>query len=288
MARILVTAATGRVGSALLPLLMTNGHDVVAVTSREEGVAALNATGASGARVDLRDPAALDAHLYGVDAVFLATADDPRQDAIETALIDMLAQRDGLHVVKLSAQSAGLDPPVSFGTFHRRSETALEQSGLPFTILRPTFFMQSLLLFADDVAGKGRIIAPVDKGRIAMVDINDVARAAAAVLANPDHHGRTYTLTGPAVHSFGDVVETLSARLDRTVRHISPPALLARLVMPLATGMPRWQTNLIVDLLTALKAGAQETVSNDVAAITGQAATGLDDFLDANMDAFRP
>ena len=114
----------------------------------------------------------------------------------------MIKQRGRPHVIKLSAQSAGLTPPVSFGTMHREAETAVEQSGLPYTILRPTFFQQSLLLFAEDVAKKKRIIAPVGSGRVAMVDVSDVARTAAAVVCRDDHYNKTYVLTGPSAHSF--------------------------------------------------------------------------------------
>ncbi len=287
MARILVTAATGRVGSALLPQLIEGGHDVRAVTSREAAGDGLLKQGAIPVVADIKEPESLSEAVADVDAVFLATADDPRQDRIEVSLVEMIKQRGSPHVIKLSAQSAGLTPPVSFGTMHREAETALEHSGLPYTILRPTFFQQSLLLFAEDVAKKKRIIAPVGSGRVAMVDVSDVARTAAAVVCNDDHYNKTYVLTGPSAHSFGDIVGLMSNELGHAVAYTSPPAFLARLVLPMMTGMPRWKSNLVVDLLSALRAGAQENVSADVERVTGTPPSALRSFITSHAGAFR-
>ncbi len=288
MARILVTGATGRIGAALLPLLRDKGHSVQAVTRRPEAKAALAEAGAEAVVADIRSPDSLRDAFAAADAVFLLTADAPDQDRIEGGLIaGAAAAGNKPHVVKLSAQSAGLTPPRSFGIFHRRAEQALAASGLPYTILRPTFFQQSMLLFAGDIARKGKFAAPAGKGRIAMVDTGDIAACAAAVLAEPAHHGKTYTLTGPTAHSLPDVAEMLTGKLGRKIGFMSPPAFVARIVLPFVTGMPRWQSNLAVDLFAAIGKGAQEAVSNDVETLTGRPASSLDAFLDAHLDAFR-
>lgn len=287
MPTILVTAATGRIGCALLPQLLDRGHRVLAVTRRADAARALSAIGAEPLVADIRAPETLCDRLAAVDAVFLATADAPDQDRVEQAIVAAIAGTGRRpHVVKLSAQSAGLDPPRSFGIYHRSAEQALQASGLPYTILRPTFFQQSLLLFASDIA-KGRLVAPAGNGRIAMVSVEDVASAAACVVGEATQAGRTYTLTGPSAYSFADVAERLSALLKRKIRFTSLPGFVARLALPLATGMPRWQSNLVVDLFAALRTGAQKEVSTDFATITGRTAGSLDTFLAANIDAFR-
>ncbi|MDA4844434.1 NAD(P)H-binding protein [Hoeflea poritis] len=286
MARILVTAATGRVGSELAQRLIAAGHDVSAVTSRPENADALRDAGATPVIADLQEPETFRQPAEGMDAIFLATPDDPRQDVMEGNLIALFAAAGKPHIVKLSAQSAGLDPPVSFGAYHRRSEEALEASGLPHTVLRPTFFQQSLLLFAQDVARKRKITAPVGKGRIAMVDVADVATAAEAVICSDRHFGETYTLTGPSAHSFDDIVGLLSDRLGHKIGFSSPPAFAARIVLPLVTGMPRWQSGLVVDLLSALKAGAQQETNGDVERLTGRPPRSIEDFITHNLHAF--
>ena len=120
-----------------------------------------------------------------------------------------------------------------------------------------------------------------------MVSVDDIARTAAAVAGNANHYGRTYTLTGPSAHSFGDVAAMLSQRLGEKISYSSPPPFVAKIVLPLLTGMPRWQTSLIVDLLKALSNGAQQAVHDDVQTVTGQAPQSLETFLDQEIDAFR-
>ena len=285
MARVLVFAATGKVGSAVCDLLVAAGHEVHGVT-RGDG-AALSARGVVPVRGDVRDPAALSPRIEGFDAVFLASADAPDQDAQEIALIGVLArQAQRPRVVKLSAQSAGLTPPVSFGIQHRRAEDALRNSGLTWTILRPTFFQQSVLLMKDDIARKGTITAPMGRGRSAMVNVADIARVAALCLTEDSHAGQVHTLTGPEPVGLADVAATLSDLLGRRIRYVSPPAPIARLVMPLLTGMPRWQTGLIVDLMVAIRKGGQAAVTGDVQRLTGVPPVRMTDFLAAEKQAF--
>ena len=288
MAKILTFGATGKVGSALVPLLVSQGHDVHGVTRSGSGADLLQSLGAVAVIGDLRDLPTLAPKIEGFDSVFLASADAPDQEELEIAVTAALAKKGTPHVVKLSAQSAGLNPPVSFGKQHRASEKALETSGLPYTLLRPTFFQQSVLLMADDVANKGAITAPMGKGRTAMVHVQDVADVAAACLVDPAHQGKTYTLTGPEPLGFADVTAKLTQLLERKITYSSPPAPIARLVMPFLTGMPRWQTSLIVDLMVAIRNGAQEAVTNDVATVTGRAPRSLAEFLETHQSAFEP
>ena len=287
MSRILVIGATGQVGTALLPLLRAAGHEVRAQTRRPEGRAALAALDTEPVVADPRRPGELAESFAWAEAVFLLSADAPDQDRVENGLIDAAAAAGGPHLVKLSAQSAGLQPPRSFGIQHRRAETAQADSGLPWTVLRPTFFQQSLLLFAGDIATKGKFVAPAGQGRIAMVDVTDIAAAAAAVLGQPAHHGKTYTLTGPAAPTMGEIAAMLSEMLERRVRFTSPPAFVARLVLPFVTGMPRGQSNLVVDLFQALQAGAQAAVLPDLAELIGRPPGRVEAFLQANLDRYR-
>jgi uncharacterized protein YbjT (DUF2867 family) len=287
MARILVFTATGKVGSALCPELLARGHEVAGVTRSDAAAGRMVQRGVIPVIGDIADLPGLAPRISGFDSVFLASSDARDQDAGEMALIDFLRSNGAPHVVKLSAQTAGLNPPVSFGIQHRNTEKALESSGLDYTVLRPTFFQQSLLLMSQDVAKKKAITAPMGAGRTAMVDVRDIAAVAAICLTEAGHRGKTYTLTGPAAHGFADVTAKLSELLGTRIGYTSPPAPIARLVMPLLTGMPRWKVNLLVDLMVAIKNGAQEPVTSDVEAITEEPPRTLEGFLNEHLDSFR-
>jgi uncharacterized protein YbjT (DUF2867 family) len=288
MAKLLVFTATGQVGTALCDELLARGHEVSGVTRSDAAAGRLIQRGIAPVVGDIRNLDEIGPRLAGFDAVFLASSDARDQDRTEAALIKCLRGNGTPHVVKLSAQSAGLNPPVSFGIQHRTAERALEQSGMSFTILRPAFFQQSLLLMSGDVASKKAITAPMGKGRAAMVDVRDVAAVAAHCLTEPGHAGRTYTLTGPQAHGFADVTEKLTELLGLKIGYTSPPAPVARLVMPFLTGMPRWKTNLLVDLMVAIRNGAQLQVTSDVADITGEEPRTLHAFLKEHLESFQP
>lgn len=287
MAKILVFTATGQVGSALCTELLSLGHMVTGVTRSEAAAGRLVQRGITPMVGDVRRLGDLGPRISGFDSVFLASSDARDQDVVETGLIECLRVEGAPHVVKLSAQSAGLTPPVSFGVHHCKVEQALKRSGLGHTVLRPTFFQQSLLLMAEDVARKKTVTAPMGKGRSAMIDVRDIAAVAALCLVEPGHNGKTYTLTGPAAHGMRDVTEKLTALLGVKVGYTSPPAPLARLVMPFLTGMPRWKTSLLVDLMVAISHGAQEQVTGDVAAVTGDEPRTLDGFLKEHLASFQ-
>lgn len=286
MARLLLFAATGKVGRALGQCLVAQGHQVHGVTRGGVGVRLLSDAGVTPIVGDIREPSSFAEKIIGFDAAFLATADAPDQDRQEIAMIDLLAARNIPHVVKLSAQSAGLTPPVSFGVQHHASEAHLQASGLSHTILRPTFFQQSLLLMKNDIAMKSGIIAPMGAGQSAMVHIEDIADVAAICLTDTAHSGKTYTLTGPDPVGFADITTMLSELMGRKIKYTSPPAPIARLVMPFLTGMPRWQTSLIVDLMVAIRKGAQLPVTADIETVTGQKPRTIRMFLEHHKADF--
>lgn len=282
MRPILVCGCSGQVGGALAAALEARGMPSVGLSRRPP-----SRTGAREIRHgDFGDPASLSRALEGIGSVFLASGDHPQQDVLETNMIRACRESGIGHIVKLSAQSAALEPPTSFGRLHARSEQVLRESGISWTLLRPVFFMQSLLFFAESIRA-GRLIAATGTGRVAWVDVRDVADVAAAVLAEPVlHAARVHTLTGAEATSFGEAAARIGAVAGQTVRHISPPAWLARIVLPKASGMPRWQANLAIELMSAIRGGAQAEVVPDLARVLGRAPRRLDAFLLERRDAF--
>jgi uncharacterized protein YbjT (DUF2867 family) len=285
--RILVTGATGRVGGALVPLLRRAGVSVAALVREPKRAAAIKAQGVELRQADLADPATLPKVLAGIDKAFLATAETPDMAILEKNFIAAAAAAGVRHIVKLSATSAGLTPPRSFGAFHRESETALEQSGVPFTVLRANFFMQSVLLFANEIREKGRLTAPMKTARVSMVDVRDVASVAACCLVDDRQKGKAYILTGPRPVDFYEVARLIGQARGRNVEFKHQPAFIARMTMHRATGLPRWYTDLLIELLVALNKGAQTPMTDSVFRLTGRQPRGFEAFIQENAAAFR-
>ena len=281
----LLTGATGRLGTEVVHAAVERGLPICALVRPTSDVATLRALDVPVVTGDLTRPGTLTPAVEGADVVLLLTGDSPTQARLERALVTAAVRAGVPRAVKVSAHSAGLDPPVGFGRAHRESEDALRASGLAWSVLRPTFFMQSLLLLADAVR-RGVLVLPTGRGRVAMVDRRDVADAVVVALADARHDGRVHTLTGPAAPTLAEVARVLSAVRGRRVRHVSPPRAVARALLPMSAGLSRWEARMAVDLFDALRQDAQATVTGDVARLTGRPPRGLATFVSEAATAF--
>ena len=185
------------------------------------------------------------------------------------------------HVVTISAQLAALDPPVSFGIPHLQVERAPRAKPVTWTLLRPTMFVQTLRMFASDLARCQRLIAPMGRGAIAFVDARDIAAVAVAALLGNDLAGCTLTLTGPEVVTCGQVAAMLSERLGHHVRYLSPPMALAR--WKLRAEHPRGHADCLADGVAALQVGGHSQPTSDVPGVLGRPARTVGAFLDEQL-----
>jgi uncharacterized protein YbjT (DUF2867 family) len=262
---ILVTAATGNVGSALLPLLADQGAQV-----RTLGHAAATD---------------LDAALRGVDAVYLACGNVPGQVDFETSVIDAAARAGVTRIVKLSARGAAPGSPVAFWDWHARIEEHLAASGVPATVLRPSFLMTNLLAGAETVRQQGVLVAPAGDARVSMIDPRDVAAVAAVALAERGSESRTHTLTGPAALTWHEVAASASTVTGRRVTFVDVPPEAAVAAM-VESGVPAFAASQIVNVFDALRAGAQSETTDVVPDLTGRPGRSLAEFLGAHADLF--
>ena len=287
---VLIIGATGRVGAAVLAALdalpETNRVNIRAYARRPDAVPQ-TLYPIEIIKGDLRDRAALGLAMAAVDTIFLMTGDGRDQVELECGVIDAALGAGLPRIVKLSAITAGLPERPSFGAFHGEIEDDLRASGLPFTILRPTMFFQSLELFAGPVKSSNRLIAPAGQGAVAMIDIADVAAIAAAVIAQPGHEGKTYTLTGSTAPTMSDVAVALGKSLGRLIAYTSPPLPIARLMMRFAGGMDWWLSGQVTDLFAAIRKGAEAEISPDVSLLIGRPQTSLETYLSQRLDFWR-
>ena len=178
MTTILVTGATGTVGSILVGLLQTRGFDVRVLARDIDGARGRFGPEIHAVRGDFGDSMSLGAALEGVEAVFLACGNVPEQVAYETALIDE-ARRAGVgRLVKLSARGAAPDAEVAYWRWHAHLEATLRDSHIPSVILQPSFLMTNLLAAAEPIRQQGMMFAPAGTAPIAMIHPADVAAVA--------------------------------------------------------------------------------------------------------------
>jgi uncharacterized protein YbjT (DUF2867 family) len=277
METMLVIGATGTTGSEVFRALAATGAPVRAFARDAEKARAMLGASADIAAGDLSDPASLDAALHGVRAVFLASADDPRQVELQGHLIQAAKRAGVRHVVKLSMMDANPSCPVTIGRWHAQTEEDLRRSGLSFTFLQPGFFMQNMRMFRDSIRGASAIYAPAGEAKIAFIDARDIAAVAAVALAEPGHEGKTHVLTGPEALTFSQAAAQLSAALGRTVSFVDVPPEAARQAM-LGGGLPPWLVGDLLVMFQEYKRGWRETVNDTIATVTGRPARTFAEF----------
>jgi len=221
---ILVTGASGNVGSEVVRAVLDADQPVRALSR------AAPASIPSGVEVvpgDLDRPETLSAALDGVDAVFLLPGfrDMP-------GLLTQIGKAGVTRVVLLSGGSAGdNDPDNAISRYMARSETAVRESSLPWTILRPAAFMSNTLRWAPELRAGDVVREPFPHVRVANIDPYDIAAVAVQALLTPAHEGETYFLSGPESLLPADRLAILGAILGRnlTLRALSPDEARAEL-----------------------------------------------------------
>jgi uncharacterized protein YbjT (DUF2867 family) len=251
---IVVTGATGQIGSEVVRQLAAKGEKVRALIRDPKKAIHLSDPNVMFVQGDFLDPKSLDDAFKGAQKLFLLTNAEPDQVKMQHNAIEA-AKRAGIqHVVKLSALGASKDAPVSLGRWHYQTEEELKKSGMKWTILQPHFFMQNLGMMAGSIKAQGTIYAPLKDGKVAMVDTRDIAAVAARVLTEPGHEGQTYVVTGGEALSYHDVAKHLSEATGKPVKYVDIPQDDARKGM-VGAGMPQWFADDLVGLYGIFAAG---------------------------------
>lgn len=219
---ILVTGATGTMGSRVTAELVARGASVRALV-RDPGKASLP-PGVEVARGDLLDVDSVRAALAGARTLFLLNAVAP--DELTQALLTLaLAREAGIaRVVYLSVIHADLYTDVPHFTGKLAVERMIEDTGLPATILRPAYFMQNDLMLGAALREHGVYPMPVGGVGLAMVDVRDIAEAAAIELLRRDASDaplptRRINLVGPDLLTGDAIAAIWSDALDRPVAY---------------------------------------------------------------------
>ncbi len=274
---ILVTGATGTIGREVVKELTWQDHTVRALVRSGDKGQSLSSTGAEIAIGDFTQPETLPAALEGADQVFLLSVLNKDQTAIQGNLIDAAKSAGVKHIVRLSALGAGPDSPLYLGRLHYETEQRLEQSGVPWTHIRPHSFMQNLLGFAQTIAAEGKLYSPLGEGKVAMIDSRDIAAVCVAALTGDGHEGKTYEITGPEALSYNDVADKLSAVVDKKVSYVDVSPEAAKEAM-MSTGMPEWVADALNELYAFYRDGHGEYMTTTVKDLTDREPRTFMDF----------
>ena len=280
---ILITGATGSIGALVVERLLAHGERP-RIFVRDEA----KARARFGERVDLAvgdltDGASLMKALKGVERGLLLNAGP--ELAARDALAAMAARAVGAaHLVKLSTADAAHG--VGTGPWHLRGEHSLRESGVGFTFVRPSGFMNNALAWASAVRGGDIVRGATGDGRIPFIHAHDIADVITLALTNRSHDGATLTITGPETLSYGEMVAKIGDALGRTLTFLVIPEDEERQRW-LARGETEESVDYHLSIFRAIRDGILSDVTDTIPRLLHRPATSFEQWAQQNVAAFR-
>jgi uncharacterized protein YbjT (DUF2867 family) len=214
--KILVIGGTGKVGAEVVKELQKRKADLRLLV-RKDGTPM--PPGVEVAAGDLLDPVSIEKAMHGVEKLYLLNAVSP--DELTQGLIayDLAKKLKLKHIVYHSVFRVEYFKDVPHFASKLAIESALREFEVPFTIIRPNYFIQNDATLKDALVNAGVYPMPLGDVGISVVDIRDIAEATAIVLTSDEHNGETYNLNGPEAISGSKASSIWSTVLGKTIRY---------------------------------------------------------------------
>ncbi|MFC0601429.1 NAD(P)H-binding protein [Streptomyces palmae] len=276
---ILVTGATGNIGSALLKELHQHATEPLRGLTRDPARATFP-EGVEPHAGDLAQPASLKSALRGVRSLFLVSRLGADADILE------LAREAGVeHVVLVSSITVRTHPRLGPAAENQAVEQSLKDSGMAWTILQPTQFASNTLWWAASIRERQAVRLPYADTGLPTIHPADIASVARVALTEPGHHGRTHALTGPERLSARQQVEAIAAALGREVPIVEISREEAHRRMAVVMGEET--ADAVLDVTGGDVNEELLTVRDTVSRVTGSPGRTFAQWVSENVAAFR-
>jgi uncharacterized protein YbjT (DUF2867 family) len=278
---VLVTGATGTVGSPLVDDLVSAGVDTRAGVRNPATVTVPPSV--ETVQFDFGKPETWGFALAGIERVFLLRPPATTRVGEHVVPFVEAAARSGVeHCVVLSVLGAESNPLLP----HRRVEKAVRATKMRYTFLRASFFMQNFLtVHRRDVVDHDELFVPAGHGETSFVDARDVAAAAATALTQPGHGDVAYDLTGPDALTYHDAATVFTEVLGRPIEY-RDPSMVAFARRMLARGEPLPFVLTMLGIYTTVRLGLVGRVTDDLRRVLGREPRDLRTFVEDHTASF--
>ena len=280
--KVLITGATGNIASLVIPQLIEKGIDVRAFVHNASKAEKLKAEGVEIVEGDFSSAEKLNEAIKGVDVVLSITP--PAADAFaQAAAITKAAKENGVkHLIRISAIGAAENAPTDNGRIHHKTDEDIIASGIPYTILRPNFYMQNVFMSVPTILEQGNMYWGMGEGNLSMIDVRDVADACVSLIVNGGHENKIYQPNGPASINFTQIAKIISDGIGKPVNYVAVPAEAVSEAIKKA-GMGDWFAGIMTDYSRAYSKGWGDLKNNDFETITGKKSRSFQQFFDEVM-----
>ncbi len=282
---ILITGAAGKTGLATARQLAAADVPFSALIRNPEKAGPLEELGADVVCGDIGDEEFLAKALAGITQTFLIMPNGEEQLRLEKQFTDAAAQAGVQHLAYLSSIESVPENLNPITQMHVAAEEHIRKSGMAWTMIRPSFFMQIFEGSAARIREQNQIVMPAGRGTIATTDLRDVAEVMLHVFTEPGHENKSYDLTGPELLTFAEVAQCFSEVLGRKIEYVDQPMeeFEARLR---SVGLPEWRVNAVCKEFVAIAAGSIDHTTDTVKKLLGRPPRSLAEFVKDNADKF--
>ena len=279
--KVLVTGATGNTGSLLVPALLRAGTDVRIFVRDEAKAKQYKDLGAEIVTGDLDRPETILPAVKNVDKIYLLTWNGETQLQQVKNVLNAAKQAGNPYIIRHSMWG----PESRIIKQGYKADELIQNSGLPWTILKPTFYMQNTMMAAQTISSDGVIYWNMKDGKLGMIDVRDIADAAFAVITGDGFKSKEYILTGPEAISFNDIANTFSRVLDKEVKYVNVPGEAAFQSMT-GMGLPEWIAHGYVELSEGFSQNFANKTTKNVELLTGHPARSFEQFVKDFIQVF--
>jgi uncharacterized protein YbjT (DUF2867 family) len=279
---ILITGATGNIASYIFPQLADKEVNVRAFVRSRAKAEHLRSMGIEIFEGDYSDQDSLMAAVTNVDSVLSITPANSNAVAQASSITKLSKQAGVKHIIRISAIGAARDAPTDNGRLHYKTDSEIIASGVPYTILRPNFYMQVLLSSITGIKETGKLYWAMGDAKIGMIDVRDIADCAVCLLLNGGHQNETLSPTGASTISFSEIAEIISVAIKRPVEYVATQPEDTYEAIKSITG-DIWLAGVLRDYSKAYSANWGNYVNEDVKRVTGHKARSFQQFNDEIM-----
>jgi NAD(P)H dehydrogenase (quinone) len=275
---LIVTGATGALGRLTIEHLLKRGvpaTEIVATGRVVDRIGDLAERGVQIRFADYADPASLRAAFAGATRLLLVSGSVPgpqrvqqHRNAIEAA------SEAGAGLVAYTSIVNAATSTLRLAEDHQATEVVLRESGVPFTLLRNSWYTENYTAHLPTFLEHGAIYGSAGDGRVSAATRADYAAAAAAVLTTDGQENQAYELGGDEAFTLTELAAEITAQSGTYVRYVDLPEHEYATVLA-ANGLPQLHADTLADADRGLSRGELETGTGDLRRLLGQPATPL-------------
>jgi len=276
---IVITGATGQLGRLVVAALLDQNvpaGQIVAAGRDLAKIADLAERGVQVRKVDYSDPESLRQAFSGAEKVLLISGSEVGQRLEQHRNAITAAKDAGVGLIAYTSIANAGSTGMQLAAEHEATESALQESGLPFALLRNGWYLENYTDQLSSYLQHGAVLGSAGEGRVSAATRSDYAHAAASVLLLEDQAGKVYELGGDVPFTLSELAGEVSSAAGQPVTYQDLPVEQYAEVL-VSAGLPEGYAAILADSDLGIARGELLVTSGDLSRLIGRPTTSLRD-----------